>query len=91
MTIRHTVRVGQLWESNDPRRPNLVEVKRILGYASGHEILTSRVGDSVPNANRRDRVQVENLSTGKRTTIRRDQFMTGIRGWTLFKEVANAA
>lgn len=93
MTIRHTVTVGQIWETNDTRRrdPNvvnsgLVRVERILGYEQGEDITTSRVGDSMPAANKHDRVRVENLATGKRSTIRRDQFRTGVRGWTLFKE-----
>jgi hypothetical protein len=68
-----------------------VRVERILGYESGQDITTSRVGDSTPAANKNDRVHVENLSTGKRTSIRRDQFTTGVRGWTLFKEAPHAS
>lgn len=95
MTVRHTVRVGQEWESNDARRPRFVRVLKILNYVTGQHVPESRIpGDPkrrAQNAHCMDRVQVEDLHTGRVTTIRRDQFMTGTRGWTLTKEAGNVA
>jgi hypothetical protein len=99
MTIRHTVRVGQQWESNDPRRPRFVRVTRILNYVTGRNVDESRIaGDAsrrASNAHCMDRVEVEDMRTKRVTTIRRDQFATGVRGWTLLvdvhQEVSDAA
>lgn len=85
MTVRHTVRVGQEWESNDPRRQDTrVVVSRIVGYESGADKTESLTASD--DVARLDRVQVTNTRTNKKTTIRRDQFTTGARGWSLVKE-----
>ena len=100
-TIRHTVRVGQIWESNDARRPRFVRVIRILNYVTGKHVDESRIAGPdrkqhrVPCAHGLDRVRVQDVHSGRETTIRRDQFATGERGWTLHldtpREVSNAA
>jgi hypothetical protein len=87
MNIRHTVKVGQQWESNDPRRfPTVVSVDRITSYESGADVPESVVQGEEEQITTNDRVHVRNVATGKKTTIRRDQFVTGVRGWSLHKE-----
>lgn len=96
--IRHTVRVGQWWQSNDVRRPGrYVVVTRIVNYVTGRDITESRIAGpdrkkrSVPCAHGLDKVHVEDVLTRRAGVIRRDQFVTGDRGWTLYKEATNAA
>jgi hypothetical protein len=65
-----SVRMGQYWRSNDPRRPTLRV--RVVGRSADLDL-------DDPTA----RVHVRNVSTGRYSTIRRDQFNATTRGWTL--------
>lgn len=86
MTIRGKVSVGQQWQSNDPRRTlTVVRVDRIVSHETGEDVLHSFC-DGANEVEAEDLVHVSNIFTGKKSTIRRVNFATGTRGWTLFKE-----
>jgi hypothetical protein len=82
--IRTWVRRNQVWQSNDPRRLRAVRVVRIVtnnGTSIRQSLVTHR-----SDAECTDRVVVRNVVTGKESVVRRDQFASGPRGWSLLKE-----
>lgn len=85
MKIHESVEVGQTWRSNDPRRLRAVLVLNICTYETGHSIKRSLVQHRA-DTETHDRVRVMDIVNHRITTLRRDQFSTGVRGWSLDRQ-----